>query len=237
VFATSGALRDRADDIAAGLVGSFTFSLGQLCTKPGIVFHTSDTFASAVRARTADVAPGRLLNDAIEDRLRAQMGDGNAPGTPTVIALDRAEFARRADLHDEHFGPVTVLVRCESDDDLLAAARTIEGSLTATVHAAADDPTAAALRDALAPRSGRLVWNGWPTGVAVTGAMHHGGPYPATTASLHTSVGDTALRRFLRPVCYQAWPDALLPPALQDANPLGITRLVDGEWTSAPVQR
>jgi NADP-dependent aldehyde dehydrogenase len=119
---------------------------------------------------------------------------------------------------------VTTVVRCRSAQSLLSQAGAVEGSLTATVHAAEADELAPALRDALVPRVGRLVWGGWPTGVAVTDAMVHGGPYPATTAPWSTSVGLAAVRRFLRPVAFQSVPDGLLPPPLQEANPLGIER-------------
>lgn len=164
----------------------------------------------------------------------ARCGIAVAPGTPTDLAVDRAELRPRPELREAVFGPHTVLVRCADDEEFLAAAGEIEGSLTATVHAGVgDDSLGGALLEALRLRAGRIVWGGWPTGVAVTAAMHHGGPYPATTAPLTTSVGDAAVRRFLRPVCFQGVPDALLPPALQEANPLGFERLVDGRWTNS----
>ncbi|MCZ7546635.1 MAG: hypothetical protein M5R40_25315 [Anaerolineae bacterium] len=131
---------------------------------------------------------------------------------------------------------MTLFVVCDDADDLRGALEALHGNLTATVHATdAEMDLARSLYDILREKAGRLIWNGFPTGVEVVYAMQHGGPYPATTAPLTTSVGMTAIRRFLRPVAFQGLPDALLPPALQDSNPLGIWRIVDGERTRAPV--
>lgn len=124
-------------------------------------------------------------------------------------------------------------MRYRDDDELAAAVDVLPGSLTTTVHAEHVDVAAlTGLVGALKARSGRLVWNGWPTGVAVTWSQHHGGPWPATTAPLHTSVGATAIRRWLRPVCYQDYPAELLPPALRDDNPLGLPHRIDGVLTT-----
>jgi NADP-dependent aldehyde dehydrogenase len=134
-----------------------------------------------------------------------------------------ALIADPAELTAEHFGPAALIVEYSGTADLFAALAAIEGSLTATVHAEpADDFPVAALLAMLSDRAGRVVYNGWPTGVAVSWAMSHGGPWPATTNSAHTSVGATAIRRWLRPVSFQSVPDELLPPALQAANPWGV---------------
>ena len=152
--------------------------------------------------------------------------DGPAP---TLLATSAADLlAHHAELTAECFGPASILVRYASGDELLACARSFTGELTATVHGEGDDDLAARLVADLSDRVGRVLWNGWPTGVAVTYAMHHGGPYPAATSSLHTSVGTSSLRRFLRPVAYQNMPQRLLPEALRDGNPLGVPRRVDG---------
>jgi len=159
--------------------------------------------------------------------------DGGGPGirtSPTLLQVSWTALTARPELLEEHFGPVTIVVRTpvERYGEVAAA---IPGSLTATVHGeAVDEPAVAELAALLADRAGRLIWNGYPTGVAVTAAMHHGGPYPAATFPEHTSVGLTAIRRWLRPVAYQNAPHWLLPPALRDGNPLGIRRLVDGSW-------
>lgn len=162
-------------------------------------------------------------------------GDGGGPGirtSPTLLQVSWTALTARPELLEEHFGPVTIAVRTPVDRYGEVAAA-IPGSLTATVHGeAVDEPAVTELAAMLADRAGRLIWNGYPTGVAVTAAMHHGGPYPAATFPEHTSVGVTAIRRWLRPVAYQNAPQWLLPRALRDGNPLGIRRLVDGRWTS-----
>jgi NADP-dependent aldehyde dehydrogenase len=138
------------------------------------------------------------------------------------------------ELLQERFGPVVLLLRHGSRDELLSALSRVEGQLTGSVHAEPDDDVADVVA-ALAERAGRVVFDGFPTGVAVTEGMHHGGPFPATTAPAHTSVGMTAIRRWLRPVAFQNAPTALLPPELRDENPLGIWRRVDGELTRDPL--
>jgi NADP-dependent aldehyde dehydrogenase len=155
-----------------------------------------------------------------------ELVSGSADG-PLVVAapLDALE-AHAEELLAEVFGPVTVLVRYGSDERLLASLDKLEGSLTATLHAEESDATAE-LVERLETVAGRLLFAGWPTGVAVTWSQHHGGPWPSTTSQF-TSVGATAVRRFLRPIAYQDGPDAALPPALRDGNPLGIPRRVDG---------
>jgi len=146
--------------------------------------------------------------------------------------------AIRADdrLQIEHFGPVTLFVLCDDSADLRATVDALEGNLTATVHAeASESADIGDLLHRLREKAGRVIWNGFPTGVAVVPAMQHGGPYPATTAPGTTSVGTNAIYRFMRPIAFQNVPDALLPPALQDANPLGILRLVDGVYSAGVV--
>ena len=141
--------------------------------------------------------------------------------------------ATGAALLEEHFGPVVVLLRYGGRDELLAALAQVEGQLTGSIHAqpAEDAELLGPLTELLTARAGRVVYDGFPTGVAVTHGMHHGGPYPATSAPAHTSVGMTAIRRFLRPVAWQNAPAAVLPPELRDENPLGIWRRIDGELT------
>jgi NADP-dependent aldehyde dehydrogenase len=137
----------------------------------------------------------------------------------------------------ECFGPTSVVVEYDDAFEVLALLPSLPGNLTATIHAEEDDPLAPPLLRALRDNAGRLVWNGWPTGVSVSPAQHHGGPYPATSNAAYTSVGLPALRRFQRPVSYQSCPDSLLPPALRDHNTLGLTRLLDGDLTTADVPR
>jgi NADP-dependent aldehyde dehydrogenase len=151
-----------------------------------------------------------------------------------------AVLLQRPDLLEEHFGPGTVVAVARDSEELTALVAALPGTLTGTLHAEDDEegnPSVGRLAAALAARAGRMIWNGLPTGVTVGHATVHGGPYPATSAPGTTSVGTTAARRFQRAVGYQAWPDALLPAELQDANPLGIVRLVDGTFTRDSVER
>ncbi|WP_219419779.1 aldehyde dehydrogenase (NADP(+)) [Pseudonocardia nigra] len=253
VFVTPAAVSARGEAIADGYVASFTLGTGQFCTKPGLLFlpegHGLEyRLVEAVRG----TSPAGMLNDRIRgghaevrDKL-AGLGtvrtlvhgaDGDAGVAPTLLATTAKQLLADPDaLLEECFGPTSIVVEYSDPDELLAAAEAFGGNLTATVHAEdADTPTLAPLLDRLRDRAGRLLYNGWPTGVSVAWAMHHGGPYPATTASVHTSVGTTAIRRFLRPVCYQNTPQALLPEALRDENTLGLPRRVNGTVTTADV--
>ena len=239
-----------------GLAGSITLGTGQFCTKPGLVFVAEGAagegraFASLVAEKVKARDPGVMLNAQIDANLSRQLArTGALPGVEllagpseraaggltragSVATTDLATFLSTPALHEEHFGPVSVVIRCPSPESLIDVASSLEGSLTATIHAdEADALFGKRLASVLSDKAGRIVWNGYPTGVAVTWAMQHGGPYPSTTSPAHTSVGATAIRRFLRPVAFQNAPDALLPEALQRANPLGIQRLVDGRWT------
>ncbi|HEY0454328.1 aldehyde dehydrogenase (NADP(+)) [Actinophytocola sp.] len=247
VFVTEPAARDRGKDIADGYLASFTLGMGQFCTKPGLFFvpaAAAQSIEDRLVAGLADRPAARLLNERIaEGYTRTLAGlaghpavrvlhagrDSAAGPAPTLLGTSAAELlAHHAELAVEVFGPTSIVVRYSSDDELLACARSFTGELTATIQGDGEEEVADLLLAELTDRAGRVLWNGWPTGVAVTYAMHHGGPYPATTSSLHTSVGATSLRRFLRPVAYQNMPQHLLPKALRDGNPLGIPRRVDG---------
>lgn len=225
---------DRPAALAEGLVASVSLGAGQFCTKPGVVFVP---YGSKVEAAVRiDGALPQMLTPSIQDAfIRGTDALINTPGVelvsgsqggPLILATDHVTVSARPDLlHTEVFGPVTLLVRYDADT-LLETLELLEGSLTATVHADAGDPVEI-VSSRLERVAGRILFDGWPTGVAVTWAQHHGGPWPATTSPF-TSVGATAVRRFLRPVVYQNAPQALLPAALQDANPLGIPRRIDG---------
>lgn len=243
VFVTASAAVDRPEAIAEGYVASFTLGAGQFCTKPGLVF-VPDAEARAFESFVAAALSGRvaepMLNSDVEarytdglDALRAHpavrvlvAGEG---AVPTLLGCDAADFLRaRAELLTECFGPVSMVVRYSTEEELLECARAFTGELAASVHGSLPDGTVERLVGVLTERVGRVLWNSWPTGVSVTYAMHHGGPYPATTVAGHTSVGTTSLRRFLRPVVYQNMPQALLPEVLRDGNPLSVPRRVDG---------
>ncbi|WP_405560402.1 aldehyde dehydrogenase (NADP(+)) [Streptomyces sp. NBC_01180] len=255
VVVTEAAAAERAEEIGAGLAGSVTLGTGQFCVKPGFVLAPTgaggDALVKALTAAVSDSEAGVLLDHRMRDnflagvRERAALTGVDAPVTPgaggehTVSAgfltLPAALLAADGEhdlLLEECFGPVTVVARYGSTEEITAVLSRLPGNLTATLQvstaeAAGEGTTAAALLDELTPLAGRVLVNGWPTGVAVAPAQHHGGPYPATT-STSTSVGGTAIERWLRPVAYQSTPDALLPPELREANPLGLPRRING---------
>jgi acyl-CoA reductase-like NAD-dependent aldehyde dehydrogenase len=254
IVVTEPALAERADAIADGLTASVANFGGQLCTKPGVVFvpygEAGDAFADDVAKRLEATEPTVLLNERLRDALRDAVGrleqraerlagapEAGGPGfrhQPSAYEADAGDLGTTPELLEEHFGPVVLFVRYGSLDDLLAALDRVEGQLTGTLHAQPGEDVAAVV-EALRARAGRVIFDGFPTGVAVTYGMHHGGPFPATTASAHTSVGMTAITRWLRPVAYQNAPEDLLPPELRADNPLGIWRRVDGELTREPL--
>lgn len=252
VFLLPGALADRAGEIAKGFAASMTLGVGQFCTKPGIVFGIAgpllDSFIAGLTEAITAVAPASMLSADIlaafghgRDSLRGEAGAAvvthsaspadaaKTQAAAIVLETDAATFLARPQLAEEVFGPFSLIVKCRSADEVEALAQRLEGQLTATVHGTNEDlATAQHLLAILATKAGRLIVNGWPTGVEVCHAMQHGGPWPATSDSRFTSVGSAALERFIRPVCYQDVPQSLLPDALKDGNPLGIMRLVEG---------
>lgn len=263
VFVTQDAVAERGEAIASAYVGSVAGSAGQLCTKPGFMFvPAGHGLGEAIQAAAASVAPHRMLNPRIaagfgerRDEILATPGvsvlaegeltldeDGQGWATVTIVSVTadtlRAEPKR---LLEEAFGPLSIVVEYAPDADLPALVTELfEGNLTATVHLGAgeDSPELRELVRVLSEHAGRVLFDGWPTGVAVTPAMQHGGPWPATTNDSSTSVGTAAISRFLRAVAYQNTPQALLPAPLQDANPWNVPQAVTpaGEsrgWGSA----
>ena len=246
VFVTPGAARERADDVAKGFLGSVTLGAGQFCTKPGLVFVPADAGLIERIAHDAGALPGApMLNDRIRSGFAAALANlADQPeitplagttdvGSEPTLALFTTTYDRHAPARErlevECFGPAALIVTYDDPAQLVDAAAALDGQLTATVQGTDQEAELVQpLLERLADRAGRVVWNGWPTGVSVTHAMQHGGPYPATTTPSTTSVGTAAVSRFLRPVSYQSVPDELLPPALQEVNPWGIPRLVDG---------
>ena len=246
IVVTEAALRARAEKIADGLTASVANFGGQLCTKPGVVFvpvgEQGDAFAADLAARLDAAAPSVLLNERLRDALRdavdrlaarpevRALGEAPAPDGPGFrhqpAAYEAPADAAADELFEEHFGPVVLLLRHRSREELLAALERIEGQLSGTLHAEPGDDVDDIVA-ALVARAGRVVFDGFPTGVAVTYGMHHGGPFPATTSPPHTSVGMTAVHRFTRPVAFQDAPEHVLPPELREDNPLGIRRRVD----------
>lgn len=238
-------------DLPRGLAVSITGSGGQLCTQPGLVFIPAgadgDALLSSLAEQIQQAEPCALLTPSIQDaylqgiqsvttlpgvRVHAATA-GPAQATPAVIEVALEDFLRHPALTQENFGPSSVAVRYNHVDDLLEVITSLEGQLTTTLHAEPDElPDLTALYQVLVDRAGRFVFNGFPTGVEVGAAMVHGGPYPATTDGVTTSVGSHAMHRFTRLMAYQNLPDEALPTALQDANPLRLWRQVDGQWTN-----
>jgi acyl-CoA reductase-like NAD-dependent aldehyde dehydrogenase len=232
-----------AGDIAAGFAASLTLGVGQFCTNPGLLFVPDDPARlAAIAEAVSGTAGAPMLAERIRDGYLAGVerlgeltllaegaaGEGEWAVAPKVFVTDLASFADKLPrVAEECFGPASVVVTYSDPADLPAVLDSLEGSLTATVHAG-DPAEAAPVAEVLGRKAGRLIWNGWPTGVAVCWAMHHGGPWPASTAPAHTSVGATAIDRWLAPTAYQDWPDELLPEELREDNPLGIPRRVDG---------
>lgn len=247
VIVTERAWTTRAEDIAEGFVGSMTMGIGQFCTKPGLLFvpsSTAEQVKELVAQKLQDVElPGKMLNDRIaegfissrrhvstlEGVVSIAHGDDSDPPAPAVFVTTAHELGPEAEvLHTEMFGPAAVVISYDSDEQLLETLGHLPGQLTGTIHAEQEE-NISELMASLTQRCGRLIKNGWPTGVTVSYAQHHGGPYPAATAR-GTSVGTGAVARFVRPVAYQDFADPELPPALQENNPLGLRRRIDGTW-------
>ncbi len=260
VFIFPGALRERGAAIAQGLLASFTLGAGQFCTKPGLVFAVrgvdTDAFITKLSELVRAAPNATMLTRGIRDTFqenRAQItgvagvqplaagtnaaDTARTEGQPSVATTTVKNFLANPALATEAFGPFTLVIVADTLEEFSACARTLDGQLTATLHGNEDDlASARRLIGTLEQKAGRVLLNGFPTGVEVSPAMNHGGPYPATTDVRYTSVGTAAMLRFARPVCYQSLPDGLLPDALKSANPLGLLRLVDGQPTRQPLE-
>ncbi|KMY85123.1 Ketoglutarate semialdehyde dehydrogenase [Candidatus Paraburkholderia calva] len=250
VFALPGALAAKSDTLAAAFINSVTLGVGQFCTNPGLVFALQDSdlddfidhAAAALEKKqtqtmlTVGIAKAYASRIEARDAAGAQRiatgeeGRAASGARPALYRVSAEQFIATPSLAEEIFGPTSVIVVCRDEDEMIASARHLEGQLTSTLLMESDDvELARRLMPVLERRAGRILANGFPTGVEVSYAMVHGGPYPATSDSRSTSVGAMAIERFLRPVCYQDIPAALLPEALADDNPLGLWRLRDGE--------
>lgn len=253
VFILPDFLKTKGTDIAAGLCGSVTLGVGQFCTNPGLVI-TLDTegltgFVEALSQQLENSPAGTMLNaginqayasglDALVRRpgvailAQGQPASGQNQGRAAVLKVSGAQFLQDEQLQEEVFGPSTVLVAGANAGQLNGIIAALHGQLTATIYGTEQDfRDFPEIIDQLTQKAGRLLFGGFPTGVEVCDAMVHGGPYPATTDSRSTSVGTAAIFRFVRPVAFQNFPDELLPVDLQEGNPLGILRMVDGAWT------
>lgn len=249
-FILPSAIKERGETIVAGLHSSVTNGAGQFCTKPGLVFIPGDDrgrgFANRFKELVTATAPAPLLTSGIQKSYRSmsdhrrseveayyEQPETALPGfsvDPSVFETNAVEYLETPDLNEENFGPTTLLIKSDSRDELLNIARSLEGQLTASVHGTEQDLLEYAdLIDILENKVGRLIFNGFSTGVEVCPSMVHGGPYPATSDGRWTAVGTRAIERFCRLICYQNFPDSALPDELKEGNPLGISRMVDGQ--------
>jgi NADP-dependent aldehyde dehydrogenase len=255
VFLLPGAVRSRGQEIAKDLTASATLGAGQFCTNPGLVIGLeSEDLEDLVRqtGQLFEQAPAQtMLNRRIKDayqqgleRLETSAGvtvRGRSSATPDSIktqaqpmlfSSEGRVFLDNSILSEEVFGPSTLMIRAVDKEELIRVATALEGHLTASIHGTEEDlEEYGDLVAVLQRKVGRLIINGFPTGVEVCRSMNHGGPWPATTDVHFTSVGTAAIYRFARPVCYQDVPQSLLPPELSDSNPLGILRQIDGNYT------
>jgi NADP-dependent aldehyde dehydrogenase len=259
VFLLPGALANSAESIAQGLFNSISLGVGQFCTSPGVALAEDGDHLQSFRSRLAALfenAPaGTMLAPSIAAGYRENVEDRAATanvsvtrssvvaekarteGAPVLFETDTQTWLANADLGKEIFGPSAVLVRSNSKEELLRIAEGWHGTLTASIFGTPEDLVAYNdLVAILEQKAGRLLFNAFPTGVEVSPAMHHGGPYPATADPKFTSVGTAAIYRFLRPVCYQNFPQAALPSELRNENPKGLWRLVNGSLTKDAIQ-
>lgn len=256
IFLLPGALAERLPAIAAGYVKSLTLGIGQFCTNPGVVIGLRsaefDEFLNECSRMLETIDPAVMLSTSIcenysdgvrrlrENPLTASVFESQVlsanEAAPHVFRTTAAAFIGEDSLRHEVFGPSSIAVECESLQEMIEIALTIEGQLTSTVHVGdADGNFANQLVQLISRKAGRVILNGYPTGVEVCPSMVHGGPFPSTTDSRFTSVGTYAIRRFVRPVCYQDVPEAMLPAELHNANPRGIWRNVNGQLTRDPI--
>ena len=254
VFVLPGALSERGEALAEGMKNSVTMGVGQFCTNPGLTIGLGgddfSKFTSKLGALITDAPSGTMLYPGIltaYDQGVKQLGSiegvnkvqsnhtaelSRTEARAAMFTTDAGNFLQHRELGEEVFGPSTVVVNCGSNEELEKVASNLEGHLTATIHGTeADLEEFAWLVSILENKVGRLIFNGFPTGVEVCASMQHGGPYPATTDSRSTSVGTAAISRFARPVSYQNFPQSALPVELQNKNERGIWRLVDNQFT------
>ncbi len=251
MFVLPAALAANAAGLAQGYVDSLTLGAGQFCTNPGLVIALDDeslqNFIDAASLALQAKAAATMLTPGIHKayvegvaklsaiagvtvQAQGQSRVGGCAAQAVLASCDGDTFLSTPALQDEIFGPASLVIRCRDAQQMLRIAQQVEGQLTVTVQAlAADGGLATMLMPTLERKAGRILFNGFPTGVEVAHAMVHGGPFPSTSDSRTTSVGASAIDRFLRPVCYQAIPAALLPDALANDNPLHLARIVDGE--------
>lgn len=250
VFLLPERLEDQVENIANQYVDSINLGVGQFCTNPGVVIglkgKSLDTFIDLASKKLVESAGGTMLHKGIKTNFDKSTnetsseknvqvvakgkGEGESVGVAQLFKTDGASFIHNPNLQKEMFGPASIIVECEDEEQLQMATRSLQGNLTATLQATADDlEQFKSLIRILERKVGRILVNGFPTGVEVCHSMVHGGPYPATTDSRFTSVGASAIKRFLRPICYQNFPESALKEELKEANSEQISRKVDGK--------
>lgn len=253
------ALHQRAATIAEGFISSLTLGTGQFCVNPGLIIAIDgpelDAFVAHCKSLLSEIPAGIMLNERICSTYKEGLsqyanfpgvkleGKGVAAGSDRgyyacaqLMSTSAEYFLNQHAIHEEVFGPSSLLVRCQNREQLIAVVEILKGQLTGTIQCTENELCDyQELIDCLSARVGRLVINNFPTGVEVCSAMVHGGPFPASTDSRFTSVGTAAIERFLRPICYQNYPEALLPAPLRNSNPLGIYRTINGELTRNPL--
>ncbi len=241
------------EQLAATYAGSITLGVGQFCTNPGLLVGIKSEglsqFEKSLAGKLNDAASGCMLSESISktfiktsSKMLSEAGisvlkEGNNDGSvidSVLVKVSGNQFLNNPELHEEVFGPYSLIVECEDAIQLLTIAENLEGQLTATILADEDElSNNKAALEAITEKVGRVIYNGAPTGVEVCHSMHHGGPYPASTDGRFTSVGTAAIKRFVHPVAFQDLPDPLLPDELKRENPLGIWRHTDGDWGKA----
>jgi len=254
VFLTAAAIEKRFEQLAQQLSNSITLGVGQFCTKPGVIFipegqSSSQKFVQKLTELLAQKEEGVLLNkkicaslsqrahetlkiEGVRILLGGKEGEHEVAYKNTLLQTDYSTFLTHPELHEEHFGPLAILVQYRSIQDMETIAYRLSGQLTGSIFLEEEDyPALTTFLRLLQNKTGRLIFNGVPTGVEVCYAMQHGGPYPATTAPLTTSVGTNAIKRFLRPVAFQNMLESWLPAQLKNKNEMKILRLVNGHYT------
>lgn len=251
VFLLSNALKNRGREIAAGFVASVTMGAGQFCTNPGLIVaersEALDEFLADIQEFVAASSAQTMLTSGIHEAYKKgvdqlidnpnvqHLAKGQSSGLPNrcetqVFKTTARNFINDDTLQGEVFGPSSMIIECEDRQEMTDIAKKMEGQLTITLqYDDVDLNVAELLLPTLEQKAGRILFNGWPTGVEVSHSMVHGGPFPATSDSQATSVGSAAINRFLRPVCYQNVPSELIPFELRDDNPYGVSRFIDGK--------
>ncbi|MBP2615615.1 aldehyde dehydrogenase (NADP(+)) [Chryseobacterium jejuense] len=256
VFALENLIENKAEALAKEYISSLTLGVGQFCTNPGVFIavkgESLDRFIAALKNEIQEVTPAHMLHNGIYESFEmhkttaitqpdieviASTAKEEGKGSAAIIKTNVQNFLNNSVLSEEVFGPFGIVVTCENQEELIQIAQNLKGQLTITVAATPDDVHKnTELINLLKDKCGRLLFNGMPTGVEVVYAMQHGGPFPSTTDARFTSVGPDAVKRFVRPISFQNWPDEFLPEELKNENPLQISRIVDGEVKSGSLK-